>query len=106
MQENEGFSVFEMYNLAAQSHVAVSFEIPDYTNQTNVNGALLYSRIHAQPAEDVRRRLKFYQASTSEMYGDVLEPIQKLVRPIIPSFTICMRESKCILYDQVLPRVL
>lgn len=84
MSENEGFSVFEMYNLAAQSHVAVSFEIPDYTNQTNVNGALYILEFMRNQPEDVRRRLKFYQASTSEMYGDVLEPIQSETTPFNP----------------------
>ena len=84
MNENDGFSVFEMYNLAAQSHVAVSFEIPDYTNQTNVNGALYILEFMRSQPKHIQDRLKFYQASTSEMYGDVLEPIQSETTPFNP----------------------
>tara|TARA_B100000123_G_scaffold269095_1_gene244664 strand:+ start:63 stop:1154 length:1092 start_codon:yes stop_codon:yes gene_type:complete len=84
ISENEGFSVFEMYNLAAQSHVAVSFEIPDYTNQTNVNGALYILEFMRNQPKNIQKRLKFYQASTSEMYGDVLEPIQSETTPFNP----------------------
>ena len=59
MQENEGFSVFEMYNLAAQSHVAVSFEIPDYTNQTNVNGALYILEFMRNQTKEIKRNCTF-----------------------------------------------
>jgi GDPmannose 4,6-dehydratase len=57
----------EIYNLAAQSHVLTSFSIPDYTTQVNALGAL---RI----LESIRvlglKKIKFYQASTSELYGN------------------------------------
>ena len=56
----------EIYNLAAQSHVQVSFELPHYTSQVNAMGVLniLESIRNSNP------KIKFYQASTSEMYGN------------------------------------
>lgn len=57
----------EIYNLAAQSHVAVSFEVPEYTAHTDALGALhLLEAIRTLGAE---RDIRFYQASTSELYG-------------------------------------
>ena len=56
----------EVYNLAAQSHVAVSFEVPDYTSDGIAGGTLkILEAIRA-----VNTNIKFYQASSSEMYGD------------------------------------
>ena len=55
----------EVYNLAAQSHVAVSFQNPIYTSQTGTNGTL--SLLEAIRHSD--KNIKFYQASSSEMYG-------------------------------------
>lgn len=65
----------EIYNLAAQSHVKVSFDIPEYTSNTNALGAmrLLEAIRHSGLAETAR----FYQASTSEIFGDVQESPQK-----------------------------
>ena len=60
----------EIYNLAAQSHVKVSFEIPDYTAQVDALGTL---RFLDAIREVGLRKVKFYQASTSELYGKVQE---------------------------------
>ena len=64
----------EIYNLAAQSHVAVSFEIPEYTANTDALGTLrVLEAIHQN---DLSEKTKFYQASTSELYGKVFESPQ------------------------------
>jgi GDPmannose 4,6-dehydratase len=55
----------EIYNLAAQSHVQISFEIPEYTTQVNSVGVLNLLNI----IKNSRKKIKFYQASTSEMFG-------------------------------------
>lgn len=60
----------EIYNLAAQSHVKVSFELPDYTGQVDALGTL---RFLDAIREVGLRKVKFYQASTSELYGKVQE---------------------------------
>ena len=59
----------EIYNLAAQSHVAVSFEVPEYTANADALGALRI--LEAIKFHNLSRRTKFYQAGTSEMYGKV-----------------------------------
>ena len=59
----------EIYNLAAQSHVKVSFEIPDYTTQVDALGTL---RI-LEAIRNTNKEIKFYQASTSELFGKVIE---------------------------------
>ena len=83
-RENEGFEVFEIYNLAAQSHVQISFEIPEYTSLIDGLGTLkLLEAIRTLPP-DVIKRTKFYQAGTSEMFGDVLEKPQKETTPFNP----------------------
>jgi GDPmannose 4,6-dehydratase len=63
----------EIYNLAAQSHVKVSFEIPDYTAQVDALGPL---RFLDAIREVGHSKVKFYQASTSELYGKVFETPQ------------------------------
>ena len=83
-RENEDFEVFEIYNLAAQSHVQISFEIPEYTSLIDGLGTLkLLEAIRTLPP-DVIKRTKFYQAGTSEMFGDVLEKPQKETTPFNP----------------------
>lgn len=71
----------EIYNLAAQSHVKVSFEIPDYTAQVDALGTL---RFLDAIRETGLRRVKFYQASTSELFGKVLETPQNERTPFYP----------------------
>ena len=59
----------EIYNLAAQSHVAVSFEVPEYTANADALGALRI--LEAIKFHKLEKKCKFYQAGTSEMYGKV-----------------------------------
>ena len=58
----------EIYNLAAQSHVKVSFEIPEYTANSDALGTLRF--LEAIRSSNRSKQIKFYQASTSEMYGN------------------------------------
>lgn len=71
----------EIYNLAAQSHVKVSFEVPDYTAQVDALGTL---RFLDAIREVGLRQVKFYQASTSELYGKVREVPQTEKTPFYP----------------------
>src|SRR5712675_2800897 len=72
----------EIYNLAAQSHVAVSFETPEYTANADALGTLrLLEAIRILGIKDTAR---FYQASTSELYGKVQETPQRETTPFYP----------------------
>jgi GDPmannose 4,6-dehydratase len=72
----------EIYNLAAQSHVAVSFDSPEYTADTDALGSLrLLEGIRLLGLE---KKTKFYQASTSELYGKVQEIPQTEITPFYP----------------------
>ncbi|NDB83655.1 MAG: GDP-mannose 4,6-dehydratase [Alphaproteobacteria bacterium] len=72
----------EIYNLGAQSHVKVSFEMPEYTGQTDALGALrVLEAVRLLCIED---RVRIYQASTSELYGLVQETPQKETTPFYP----------------------
>ena len=72
----------EIYNLGAQSHVAVSFETPEYTANADALGTLrILEAIRLLGMQD---RVRFYQASTSEMYGKVQEVPQKETTPFYP----------------------
>lgn len=71
----------EIYNLAAQSHVKVSFEVPDYTAQVDALGTL---RFLDAIRETGLRKVKFYQASTSELFGKVQEIPQSEKTPFYP----------------------
>ncbi len=72
----------EIYNLAAQSHVAVSFEEPEYTANSDGIGALRI--LEAIRILGLEKRTKFYQASTSELYGLVQETPQRETTPFYP----------------------
>ncbi|HEV8262401.1 MAG TPA: GDP-mannose 4,6-dehydratase [Burkholderiales bacterium] len=72
----------EIYNLAAQSHVAVSFEEPEYTANSDALGALRL--LEAIRILGLEKKSRFYQASTSEMYGLVRETPQKETTPFYP----------------------
>lgn len=72
----------EIYNLAAQSHVAVSFETPEYTANTDAIGTLRI--LEAIRILELEGKTKFYQASTSELYGLVQETPQKETTPFYP----------------------
>src|SRR6056297_2006552 len=72
----------EIYNLGAQSHVKVSFETPEYTANSDATGTLrLLEAIRILGMEE---KVRFYQASTSELYGKVQETPQKETTPFYP----------------------
>lgn len=72
----------EIYNLAAQSHVAVSFETPEYTGETDALGTLRI--LDCIKALNLENKTRFYQASTSEMFGKVMEIPQTEETPFYP----------------------
>ena len=72
----------EIYNLAAQSHVAVSFETPEYTGNADALGTLRL--LEAIRILGLEKKTRFYQASTSEMFGKVQEVPQKETTPFYP----------------------
>lgn len=72
----------EIYNLAAQSHVAVSFEEPEYTANSDALGAL--RMLEAIRILGMEKKTRFYQASTSELYGLAQETPQKETTPFYP----------------------
>jgi GDPmannose 4,6-dehydratase len=80
--EQPDMNRLEIYNLAAQSHVKVSFEMPEYTADTDAFGTLkILEAIRINKLEQIAR---FYQASTSELYGLVQEIPQKETTPFYP----------------------
>jgi len=70
----------EIYNLAAQSHVAVSFDMPEYTTNADASGTL---RI-LESINRIDKKIKFYQAGSSEMFGKVVETPQNEKTPFYP----------------------
>ena len=72
----------EIYNLAAQSHVSVSFEVPEYTANADAIGALRI--LEAIKFHGFEKKTKFYQAGTSEMFGKVKETPQNEKTPFYP----------------------
>ena len=72
----------EIYNLAAQSHVKVSFETPEYTANADAIGTLRI--LEAIRILGLEKKTKFYQAATSELYGEVQEIPQKETTPFYP----------------------
>nr|MQY76142.1 GDP-mannose 4,6-dehydratase [Spirochaeta sp.] len=72
----------EIYNLGAQSHVKVSFEVPEYTADTDALGTLRL--LEAIRILGMGKKVRFYQASTSELYGKVVETPQKETTPFYP----------------------
>jgi len=76
--------VFELYNLAAQSHVGQSFSMPEFTAKVDALAPLsLLEWMRTQSDED-RSKIRFYQASTSELYGKVMEVPQSEKTPFYP----------------------
>ncbi|WP_284451871.1 GDP-mannose 4,6-dehydratase [Methylophaga thalassica] len=78
----QGIQPDEIYNLAAMSHVAVSFETPEYT--ANADGIGTLRILEAIRILGLEKKTKFYQASTSELYGLVQEVPQKETTPFYP----------------------
>ena len=72
----------EIYNLAAQSHVKVSFDVPEYTAETDAIGTL--RMLEAVRILGLEKKTKIYQASTSELFGKVQEVPQKETTPFYP----------------------
>ena len=72
----------EIYNLAAQSHVKVSFDVPEYTAETDAIGTL--RMLEALRILGLERKTKIYQASTSELFGKVQEVPQRETTPFYP----------------------
>ena len=72
----------EIYNLAAQSHVKVSFEVPEYTAETDAVGTL--RMLEAVRILGLEKKTKIYQASTSELFGKVQEVPQRETTPFYP----------------------
>ena len=70
----------EIYNLAAQSHVKVSFEVPEYTAEVDAVGTLRL----LDAIKETGLKVKFYQASTSELFGKIIEIPQKETTPFYP----------------------
>ena len=73
----------EIYNLAAQSHVKVSFEVPEYSAEVNALGTLRI--LEAIRSLKLEKKVKFYQAGTSEMFGRTKERFQNEKTPFYPA---------------------
>ena len=84
ISQNSDFQILEIYNLAAQSHVKVSFEIPEYTANVDGTGVMRLLEIIRSLPKEIQKKIKFYQAGTSEMYGKVLETPQNENTPFNP----------------------
>ena len=84
IQTYPDFELLEIYNLAAQSHVAISFEIPEYTADVDAIGVLRILEIIRCQSESIRKKIRFYQAGTSEMFGEVKETPQNENTPFNP----------------------
>ena len=78
----EDLKRLEIYNLAAMSHVKVSFEMPEYTG--NVDGLGVLRFLEGIRSSGMQDKIRFYQASTSELYGKVQEIPQKETTPFYP----------------------
>ena len=82
----------EIYNLAAQSHVKVSFEMPEYTAEVVAVGTLRL--LDAIKTCGLEKSVKFYQASTSELFGKVQEVPQNEKTPFYPRLVYLVRLHK------------
>ena len=81
-ENNQNMERLEIYNLAAMSYVKVSFEIPEYTG--NADGIGVLRLLEAIRSSGLMKKTRFYQASTSELYGKVQEIPQKETTPFYP----------------------
>ena len=103
VNSNENFEVLEIYNLGAQSHVAISFETPEYTAMTDALGTLKILECIRTFPKEITKKIMFYQAGTSEMFGEVLEKPQKETTPFNPvSPYACAKVYSHYLVNQVL----
>ena len=92
----------EIYNLAAQSHVQVSFEEPEYTANSDALGVLRL--LEAIRILGLEKKTRFYQASTSELYGLVQETPQKETTPFYPRSPYARRQAVRLLDRRQLSR--
>lgn len=92
----------EIYNLGAQSHVAVSFESPEYTANSDALGTLRL--LEAIRILGLERKTRFYQASTSEMFGKVQETPQRESTPFYPRSPYGVAKAVRLLDHGELPR--
>ena len=74
----------EIYNLAAQSHVRVSFEVPEYTAEVDAIGTLRF----LDAIKDLGIKTRFYQASTSELYGKAQGDSPNGIHPLLSPFSL------------------
>ena len=74
----------EIYNLAAQSHVRISFDIPEYTGDADGVAVTRFLEVIRKIKDETGKHIKFYQASSSELYGLVQETPQKETTPFYP----------------------
>ena len=81
-EKHKNMECLEVYNLGAMSHVKVSFEMPEYTG--NADGLGVLRLLDAIRSSGLTEKCKFYQASTSELYGKVQEVPQKETTPFYP----------------------
>jgi GDPmannose 4,6-dehydratase len=79
---NNDFERLEIYNLGAMSHVKVSFEVPEYT--ADIDGIGTLRILNAIKSSNLENKTRYYQASTSELYGKVMEVPQKETTPFYP----------------------
>jgi len=82
IHDHADYTIIEIYNLAAQSHVKVSFDEPIYTAHVDALGTL--NMLEAIRVMRLKDRVRFYQASTSELFGKVQETPQKETTPFYP----------------------
>ena len=92
----------EIYNLGAQSHVAVSFEAPEYTADVDALGTLRL--LEAIRFLGLEKKTRFYQASTSELYGLVQETPQSETTPFYPRSPYARGQALRLLDHRQLPR--
>ena len=84
INDNYNFEKLEIYNLAAQSHVQISFENSEYTSIVDGIGTLKILESIKNLSKDIQKKVRFYQAGSSEMFGDVLEKPQTEKTPFNP----------------------
>ena len=82
IEKNNDIAVLEIYNLAAQSHVKISFDLPEYTAQVDAVGTLRL--LETILKSNIKDKVRLYQASTSELYGQVLSIPQDESTPFNP----------------------